>query len=119
MLHSCVNPAWCRLLGVEQRYHGSYVEWSFKLFYAFVGCLAAAFFTRGTPSAIEQLQRLAPNLPQHVYEIIDLILVLFVGTVVAYVYNPLDPLKAVMAGLGSFSLVKQSAQTVGRRRPRG
>jgi hypothetical protein len=92
------------------------MEPAFRFLWAFVGCLAAVFFTADTPSATETLRRLFPNWLDHHYERVSTVLVLFVGTTLAYLYTPVDPLKAMFAGLGSVSLLRQAIQTAGRGR---
>jgi hypothetical protein len=83
------------------------VEPLFKLIYVFVGALASALFTQDSPSAIDKIKRLFPNLADHVYVRIDFVLVLLAATALAYAYDPLDPGRAVIGGFGSVALVKQ------------
>jgi hypothetical protein len=94
------------------------VEPLFKAFYILIGCSAGALFTDDAPSAIDTLKRLFPNWKQDTHERVDIGLVIFFGTFLAFLYDPADQLKAVFAGLGAVSLLKQTIQTTRRRRRR-
>lgn len=88
----------------------------FRFLWAFIGCLGAVVFTRDAPSAGETLKRLFPGWLEHRYEQASALLVLLFGTSLAYLYEPTDPMKAMFAGLGSVSLLRQAIQVADRKK---
>lgn len=81
------------------------------IFWALVGCFAAALYTRDSPSAVDKLKRLFPGRDERFYERADLFLLIVFGTALAYWCRPLDQLRAIGAGLGAVSAMKQTLQT--------
>jgi TctA family transporter len=89
------------------------MEWWAKLIYVFVGCSGAVVFTPNAPTAMPFFKRLFPSRPVEEYERISALFVLIISTVLAYVYDPPDPLKAMLTGLGAVALLKQTLQSFG------
>lgn len=97
-------------------YDGCDVKPLFKLSLVFAGAFISAFFTQDSPSAVDQIEKVLPNRPAHVYAKIDLAMVVLAATAVAYVYNPIDQGRAVISGLGSVALLKQFYGKIRNRR---
>jgi hypothetical protein len=80
----------------------------FKLLYVVAGAFLAGFFTTNSPSAIEQIEKMFPDLSQHTYAKIDFLLVVVAGSSVGYLLlTPADQGKAFMSGLSAVALFRQ------------
>lgn len=87
----------------------------FKFLYVFAGTIAAAFFSKDSPSAVDRIERMLPGRSQHTYERIDFLLVVIFSSLAAYhFYAPQDQAKALLAGFSAVALLKQILIEVNR-----
>ena len=95
------------------------VEPLFELFYVFVGTIAAAFYTRDSPSAMRRIQALFPNRDQVFYNRLDFALVVAIGTILAYATGPRDQAHAIGAGVGAVAVLRQLMTSKAPSRQKG
>jgi hypothetical protein len=117
MLSSCVNPEEpARVVyrsEVRDQFPGDCVsclgsvESTFKIFYVLVGAFGAALYTTDSPSAANLIERMFPGQESHIYVRIDFVLVVLFSAFLAFLYDPVDQGKCVIAGFSGVALLKQ------------
>ena len=79
----------------------------FKFFYPLVGAVGAVYFTPKAPTWIEKMKAMFPGWKEQTYVILDFAIVVFISALLGDLYAAPDPMKAIIAGFGAVTLLKQ------------